>query len=462
MKETIKQAFKPTPERFRYAVSTAVRKAEHAEPAHAKKRPSRPARVLIAAALILAVVPTAVFGATKLISLFAKPVDTYGVELSMETANPNYPAYVKMHVELPDGVASSDHGEGLKYDTQDGGAFSLCPMRGRDSNDREVVGNVGSYEEITLCGRSAYKVKSLYSGSYERVYVSYPDVNVILLVYYDNVTEDELNSFLSGITFAEGTAADHTELVELFDERIEDKVSYVYNYKNIELDPDTVMTFRGWSEQNNDDSLRYTAQVNGVRTVDNINGLDGARINRMYTDSSRRQIGSEALTDTDGNLLPRTITVTKYGDGFTTIDEVLSSEEMEQEIILIDLNYTNLSGEDITVYIPFGMEVMNRNDDDSFTPATDVDTEHRIFATDYCDREMLYNSDPLDQDKMFYNFTLKAHETKAVTIGYRCSTAVLDKAYLTIVDASSSGIVDPAPDDCDGSDSIQNYIIKVL
>lgn len=463
MKDRIKNAYKPAPERFRYAVTSAIREAEQSEQnVPVKKRMSHPARIVLAAVLILAIVPTAVFGATKLIGLLAKPVDKYGVELSMETTDKEYPQYVKMNVSVPDGFIVEPNTDGLKYsEVNSGGTFSLCPMRPKGSEDTEVVKNVDSYEEIMLCGHAAYRIKQYGKGIYDRVYVSYDDANVLLLIYYTGVSEEQLANFVGGISFTEGTASDHTELWELFDERTEDKIAYTFNYNYIELNRDNVMTFKGFSERNSDECLRYTAQIIGIRTADNVNDLDGARISRLYTDNTRRLNVSESLTDGNGNLLPRTVSVTQYGDGFTTTDQVLSSEEKDQSVILIDICYSNLSDEDVRVFIPYDLEVLNNSEDGRYTLATDIDPGQRIFSTDYCDREMFYNSDPIDMEKSYYSVSLGANETKTVTIGYRCCTDMLDKAYLTIVDASCFGIVDPAVPEAD-SDEIINYIIKVL
>lgn len=456
MKDKLKNAYKPTPERFRYSVTSAIHEAEQSEQsATVKKRLSHPARIVLAAVLILAVIPTAVFGATKLIGLLAKPVDKYGVELSVETTDKDYPVYVKMNVDVPDGIIVEPNTDGLKYsEVNSGGSFSLCPMRPKDGADTEVVKNVDSYEEITLCGHAAYRIKQIRNGSYDRIYVSYDDMNVLMLIYYTGVSEEQLASFVKGISFSEGTANDHTELWELFDERTEDKVAYEFGYTNIEFPRETVMTFSAYSEQNNDESLRYTAQISNVQITDSLDGLDLNLFNRMYFD--------ESVTNSTGKLLPRTVTVTKAGDGINTVDEVISREDKEQKLILIDITYTNLSDEDTVVYVPYILETFDKKDNSSYDYAWNINPEDKITSSELCDSEVFYVSDPVDTVKSLYCTTLNAGETKTVTIGYRCVTDALDKAYLTIHDATSASIVDPAPEGYEGRNNIPNYIIKVL
>ena len=448
----IKECFKPTPERFRYTVNTAAEEAQQSIPQ--RRRISHPIRTAIAIAVILAVIPTAVFGASKLIGLFAKPVDKYGLELGIESTAVDYPEFVKMNVTVPEGFIVEPNTDDLKYsEVNSGGSFSLCPMRPKDVADTEVVKNVDKYEEITLCGHAAYRIKQIDNSSYDRIYVSYDDMNVLLLIYYTGVSEEQLASFVKGISFAEGAADDHTELWELFDERNEDKVQYTYNYRNIELDRDTLLTFRGWSEQNNDESLRYTAQITNVRLAESLDDLDCNFINSMYLD--------DGITDSSGKLLPRTVTVTKAGDGFNTVDEVISREDKEQKLVLIDITYTNLSDRDTVVYIPYNLEIFDKKSDGSYDYAWNINPENKITSSELCDSEKFYVSDPLDTIKSLYCTTLNAGETKTVTIGFRCCTESLDKAYLIIYDATSENIVDPAPEGYDGRDSIPNYIFKV-
>lgn len=472
MDNKLKNIFKQTPDRFRYAVDSAINEAEQSAPA--KRRLSKGAKIAIAVILILTIVPSAIFGAAKIISsINAEKVGNYGVKITA-TADPeaDYPRYVKMHVTVPEGFIVEPNTDDLKYTevNSDGsyaqGAYSLCPMRATEQERSEVVRDVDSYEEITLCGHTAYKVAQLNStGAFDRLYVNYEDVNILLLIYYDNVTDTQLQDFVSGISFSEGTVDDHTELSYLFDSRLENKVHYEYGFVNIPLERDMVMTFRGFSEQNNDDSLRYTAQITDVQITDNVNGLDNARTERGYhadvITGRNKLYDVEELIDENGKLLPRTVTVTKGGDGFDTTDEVLSSEKMDQSLVLITLTYTNLSDEDTIVYIPYGLDVLDENDG-IYTPATDIDPDQKIFSTEYCDPEMLYNSDPVDLMKSYYCTPLKANESKEVTIAFRCCTEMLDKAYITIVDITSAGIVDPYDESYNSMEYYPNYIMKVL
>ena len=80
MKEKLKSAMKPAPERFAYNIQTAVNEAV-SQNTKVKKHMSVGSRAVIAIALILVMIPTTVFGASKLYELVAKPVDSHGLEL---------------------------------------------------------------------------------------------------------------------------------------------------------------------------------------------------------------------------------------------------------------------------------------------------------------------------------------------------------------------------------------------
>ena len=134
MKEKLKNAMKPAPERFRYTVQNAIDEAT-AQASPAKKHIPKGWRIVIAVVLIAALIPSSIFGASKLYELIAKPVDNYGLELDIKReTTAEYPKYVKMHVEIPEGFAAVPGTDQLKYynlstDEPYTDGFSLYPMR---------------------------------------------------------------------------------------------------------------------------------------------------------------------------------------------------------------------------------------------------------------------------------------------------------------------------------------------
>lgn len=450
MKDKLQHAMKPTPERFRYAVQMAVDEAV-TQPSP-KKRLSKGRRVAIAVIILAALIPSAVFGASKLYELIAKPVDNYGLAVGMEeTQIPDYPLYVKMHVDIPDGFAVVPDTEDLKYCKTDSeealdSGFSLLPMRYADSDQQAYIANVDSYEECVVSGHQAYNVtvKNV-KGTWEQLYVYFEDVNVMLLIYHKDVTDAQIEDFVSGISFTEGTAADHTYLSEPYDERQDSAVTYKYEENLVEMPLDTKLTFKHYSPVTEDESQRYTAQITNIRITDEISGLDESCFNHF----------PDTIAQENGRLIPKEFTTFKEGDGFSSTYEELSVEQKEQKLILAEITYENLTDEDVELYIPYRANVLNK-DGNEFSHAESIDPKEGIYSTACCDTEIVYLS-PHGEGKSFYIPTLPANETMTVTVGIRCNADMLDKAYL-IIDGIND-IIDPL---YDGDGNYTTYLFKVL
>lgn len=450
MKDKLQHAMKPTPERFRYAVQMAIDEAV-TQPVR-KKRLSKGWRVAIAIIILAALIPSAVFGASKLYELIAKPVDNYGLAVGVdETQIPDYPLYVKMHVDIPEGFAAVPDAEDLKYCKADSeeafdNGFSLLPMRYADSDQQAYIANVDRYEECVVSGHQAYNVtvKNV-KGTWEQLYVYFEDVNVMLLIYHKDVTAEQIEDFVSGISFTEGTAADHTYLSEPYDERQDSAVTYKYEESFVEMPLDTKLTFKHYSPVTEDESQRYTAQITNIRTTDEIIGLDESCFNHF----------PDTIAQENGRLIPKEFTTFKEGDGFSSTYEELSVEQKEQKLILAEITYENLTDEDVELYIPYRANVLNK-DGNEFSHAESIDPKEGIYSTDCCDTEIVYLS-PHGEGKSFYIPTLPANETMTVTVGIRCNADMLDKAYLTI--DGINDIIDPL---YDGDGNYTTYLFKVL
>lgn len=450
MKDKLQHAMKPTPERFRYAVQMAVDEAV-TQPVR-KKRLSKGRRVAIAVIISAALIPSAVFGASKLYELIAKPVDNYGLAVGVdETQIPDYPLYVKMHVDIPDGFAVVPDTEDLKFCKADSeeavnSGFSLLPMRYADSDQQAYIANVDSYEECVVSGHQAYNVtvKNV-KGTWEQLYVYFEDVNVMLLIYHKDVTDAQIEDFVSGISFTEGTAADHTYLSEPYDERQDSAVTYKYEENLVEMPLDTKLTFKHYSPVTEDESQRYTAQITNIRFTDEISGLDESCFNHF----------PDTIAQENGRLIPKEFTTFKEGDGFSSTYEELSVEQKEQKLILAEITYENLTDEDVELYIPYRANVLNK-DGNEFSHAESIDPKEGIYSTACCDTEIVYLS-PHGEGKSFYIPTLPARETMTVTVGIRCNADMLDKAYLTI--DGINDIIDPL---YDGDGNYTTYLFKVL
>lgn len=432
MEQKLKNAFKETPSRFRYTVNSAVTEAAEAVPQ--KPRISKAAKILLATILILALVPTAIFGASKIINgISAEKEGSYGVRI-IATAAPDavFPEYIKMTVKTPEGFGVVPNTDGRKFynlSTEkpytDG--FTIDPFRPNTNGIADIADYADSYEETTIAGHTAYKIISTASRrSWERIYVYYEDVNVMVLIYYKDVTEKQLNDFIAGITVTEGTAADHTDIGSYYNniekEDAAARSGYVIDNEYIEKPLDTEFTFASCDENGifvNEPIV--SCKVTGVRTLDNISELDQNGFNDLYP--------RDQMTDENGNLLPHTREVWQYGDGITTDDKLLDSAEVDQKLLLVDFSYTNLTDKDMDVYIPWRLSAMVKDESDQYRQAEIFDKEANIAIDEYCSSELCYMSRH-GEGKSYYSPALAANETKTITIGFTVDADMLDKFYL--------------------------------
>lgn len=433
MENNMTNPFKPTPERFRYAVDTAIAEAKDSAP-H-RKRLSKAAKIAIAAALTLTLIPSAIFGASKIISsLNAEKVGNYGVKLTA-TADPeaSYPKYVKMHINIPEGFAEVPGTDGMKYYNLNAeqpytDGFSLCPIRPTASNPAEVVPYSDGFEEAVIAGHTAYRIKNAENNDgFDRTYIWYEEMNVLLLIYHEDVTEKQLVDFVKGISFTEGSATDHTDLStpdNILDKNneVQDQ-AYTYNNDYIEKPLDTEVTFGEYGADDNAVTTPLVStRVADVRVIDNISELDSENINPLFPIHN--------IADENGDLLPATREIRKYGDGINTNDEVLNREQIAQKIVLIDIDCANLTDQDKVFYVPWQLSAMRKAPDGSFTPSEIYENDDTVAATQLYLSEIFYLSDHGD-GKAFYSTTLSPNETKTITIGFIADADKLDELYLS-------------------------------
>ncbi|MBQ3417403.1 MAG: hypothetical protein IJH32_06185 [Ruminococcus sp.] len=428
MKTTIKNAFKETPPRFHYSIRSSINEAT-TSPIRHKNRISRPLRIIIAAALILAIIPSAVFGASKLYGLLIESEGAYGVRLKLSyEADADYPEYVKMVVNPPAGFETRPNLGEEKYcrvGEEPVSGFSIALFRFAPGDDISALEkDVAAFSETVMNGHRAYLVTPPEGyGGWDRLFIYYEYANVTVLLYYHDVTQNELEAFVAGISFVEGTEDDHTYVATIETDGEEEDVVYEFNEVFKEFSRDTVVTYAGISEEGK--PVTITSQISDIRYTENISLLDADDFNSLYP--------YDEIADENGDLLPKTVRIVQEGDGIETPSvNTISTEEADQVMVLADITYTNKSDEDTLAYVNYWMNVLNEDGEGGFSHAEVIDREKKIFADAYCDTERTYQSEHGDTIKGFYSFPLGAGETKTVTVGFRCNRDELEKAYLVI------------------------------
>lgn len=448
MREKLQNVFKETPERFDYTVESALRQARLIK---TKKRLSTPLRVVIAVVLIFAVLPSAVFGAVKGCGAIAQRVGFFGLSFNINI-NEDAPKYVKMSVDIPDGFKEQENSAGLKFDRDDEEwtfGFTILPMRFYESVDYTVLEtDVKEYKATTIDSRPAYELVGTddYQGL-SRYYVWYEEANVLILIYRgETVTDDELKAFVDSISFTQGTESDHDTFFEPEKDQItNDTMTFVYEYDFIEMPADKEIIFAGYNDQIGEGGLKVKSSISDIRVTDNINELEKSDLNASFL--------SDELFDSNGKLLPKVVEIWQNGDGVNTETKLLSCESKEQKLVLVDIEFTNTTDKEVTIYIPHRLQTLTKDAFDNYIPATEIDKAQNISAKEYCDGEIFYMSDHGETDKDFYQPILKPNETKTITLGYRCIEEQLQNAYL-VLNPSTDGVITP-----DYSGSATTYLI---
>lgn len=451
MKDKLQNVFKEPPERFTYTIESALSEARNKSKT---RRFSTPFRVVIAVILILAILPSAVFGAVKMCGVIAQKAGNYGVAIDINI-NEDAPKFVRMNVDVPEGFKEQPDSGGLKFHRDCDEwvfGFTIMPMRFYESIHYNVIErNVKEYTKMTIASRPSYELTGTddYQGL-RRYFVWYEEANVLILIYRgETVTDDELEAFVNSITFTEGTEEDHDRFFEPENnssEMTDDTASYYeYEYNYVEMQKDAQLTFIGWNETAGESELQVKSKIKDIRVTDNVNGLD---TNDIYPSFDINEVA-----DSKGKLLPKTIEIWQTGDGVNTESKLLSCESKEQKLVLIDIEYVNTTDKEVTLFIPHRLKTLTKDAYGNYKDAVEIDKAQAITATEYCDIEVFYMSSHGSNDKDFYCPVIMPNETRTITIGFRCIDEQLSNAYL-VLNPITDGVLAP-----DYSDNPNTYLI---
>ncbi len=423
----LKSAFKPVPERFSYSVRESIKEAEIKNPK--KTGSKRGIKVLAVFSALLIAVPCGAFAVTKIYSMIAEQVGSYGVELNVEkTEAENSPEYVKLKVDVPKGFKT--YIEGIKYfktTKSENGYISLWLLRPNKNNTGGLLTNIEDYKQTEINGHSAViadEAENPVENGSKQINVYFENVNIILGAYIgSDVTEKEAVNFLKNVQIVKGTKNDCTEYniseTEKVGEEYSAKSLYIPEKQNKEIDFGK-------------DS--YTVSLSNVKISDNVKNLD-KRSFYFWGQSSDEYINS------DGTLKPREREKWKWGDGVNTKDEKTGSVSVAQKFVLVDITYKNntdktLYNQGINVYLKAMQKkkgVLGMHSFYSYDPNADDGCYQ--YKKGYVNRHKKDN---------LYIFNLKPRETKTFTVGFRCDSDMIDNAYFNIDGTGISDIKIPA------------------
>lgn len=437
MKEKLHGAFKTTPQRFLYTIESSVNEA--VMDGSRSKKSRKYAKIILAVFLLVAIIPTAVFGAVRLFGVKPEKVGKFGVGFSV-SKNQNASEYIKMKISLPDAFYEVENSARLKFrrTANDEHAFTILPMKIIDDRDLATIEpDVSSIEEMQIASHKAYKLIGTKDyGGLDRYYICYEDYNMIVLIYRGKtITDSELEDFVNGITFVKGTKEDHDSFYELNGEDQDAMdVDYNFEYKFLLTDKDTEFVFTGYDKETGKDGYQVKSKITDIRVESDAKGISKVDVNNVY--DYDKAIGE------NGRLYPRVTELWQNGDGIDTERKLISTSYVNQKLVLADIYFTNTTDKELNIYIPYRLETLRKVADGVYDFATTFDRYNDIFANSYCDGEIFYMSEHGISEKDYYTITMLPNESKTITLGFRCNEDQVDNAYI-VFSAITDGVISP-------------------
>lgn len=407
----LKSAFKPAPKRFAYSVEESVREALLTEPKRSKL--NRPARVIIAAVLIAAMIPTSVFAAANLIPLLTKQKGSYGVEVSVDSKTAKAsPRYVKLKVDLPKGFKVTPHTEGTQFEkTADSNDdyMSFILIRPDKYNQAELVKDVKSYSKKVINGRETLLLvdnDNFLRLNSRKIITYFDDVNIMLYCYVGaDITDEEAQNFIKHTAVVKGTKQNHTDYTSPEDgEQENNEEVFPYSFpeqKYLPLKQGRTVTYGN----------EYQYTVGDIKVYDKPFDKNLKNYNFEGDDISDH-------LDKDLNLIPQLNETWIFGDGISTKDKLISSKTEKMKFVTAEITYKNHTKTANDIGINFYIEYLNLKKSEPNESGTLIYPEYIKNA---------------NQGKNYYIYKLKPNEERTFTIGFTVYESELDNAYLTIM-----------------------------
>lgn len=491
--EDLKYEFPQMPEEMKRKVEKEVAKQLESKKV---KRPINLKRAMIIAFAATLALGTTVIAGTKLYQFYAEKVGEYGVktvaqrketESASEDGDIVMEGQISAEIEnpglvfsyLPEGMMAAD--EDLYFSrTEDGnligmsgklqffyesdpwvGGISLMPYLLDTEETFEILDtNIVEREEKDINGHKCIFLKrAAHEGlgvDFDRIlYVSYPEGNLILQIYTaDNVSDEELMKFVEGISLAEFPQEKQNDFCEpqrwsnyllMLEEedyamagsdfKLEATKQEMDHLHSVGSEVDLRDMTAEDEEGNSIETNALTACVKDVQIAEDLSLLDFD-----YVDEDLK-----GQTDESGKLRPVTIQYIKDGDGISTVDETLKTEEIQQSLVYVTVDYKNAG--DVPLYnILFFANILKLQE---------TEKGYRIFdrASQMQDLECdtVVSSGMTDSPEMAYfdvhggngngsNYidSLESGESKTVHMGFLVNKDELDLLYLNL-DASGAG-----------------------
>lgn len=447
--EDMKQEFPQMPQSMRDMVEREVQKQVKMVPA---RRYFSVKKAVVASLVATMALGTTIFAGVKIYQMDREPQGNYGVTTKVskneaveatEQENTKIDEIPDITMEtsyLPDGMVELEEGKYSYEKTPYEGGVSIIFYR-MDMGDSafEILDTYVTESENLQIGNhdGVYLKMQENDGDWlsfnQRIYVTYPEYHYVMQMYIgEDVTKDEALKIAEGVKII--PVADETEenmvhawnwsdylaSIEEDDDSWEKDAATAEEMKNTHAIGETIQS---------DTEKNIQMKVTDVKITEDTGILDMA-----YSDNDFSH-----YIDNNGKLFPTTIQYIKSGDGINTLDEVISTKQVQQKLIYVTIQYVNIGSEDMKDIL-YSVGLMKiRKENGSYVvfreeqPKTDDIWDYALdTSTLMKGGDMSYYDVRGGERGNNYITALKAGETKTVHVGFVVNEDELPYLYLNL------------------------------
>ena len=401
--EDLKQQYPEPPEFIHQMILNEVEKQiksnteNHGQTAGIRRKRKHPWTIRRTVAAVLAacmIIGTAAFAAVSMYHLKIEEKGKYSVETRVthdvdeekSISLPEKIADVRLEADyIPKGMCWRDESH-LDFEESPGSGgitFSTLLLDeesdGLNITDTNVVEKekqeFGEHEGI-------YMRYNMDSGFSQRIYLLYPELYRILILYIsEEVSQEDAYKVASGITLQETGEMLDTSEVWSWSEYISQqnpvgdsdeimtavlkkdlKLHKVGNAFPLDMAGEDLNGNHVWASEL---GMEITAKVDSVEVLDDLSLLEAEYIPDEWKDA----VGE------NGKLMKNQLSYIKKGDGVNTLDEVVGTEEVSQKLVLVTTTYTNNGDQELHNVLYQGNLLLLKEQGSEYRIYTYSDTE---------------------------------------------------------------------------------------
>lgn len=415
--------------------------------------------MILAATMLLG---TTVFAGTRLYQWYVEKEGAYGVKVALvpnekdDTEEGNEALSVPSEIPvldikmdyLPEHMVRADDGSEKFYftDTPYQGGISITPI----AMDKEFSAdhiqlsdtNVIHQETMTINGKDLVylekDVKAATGTGYDKkIYLSCPEYWQILEIFVgEDVSKEDALKMVEHMKIQPTDKTKPLSESYCWSDRMNVQIESGEpiatapreNFYNIHQIGESFAVAPAIDEGTTESAPDLYAKVTEVQTADDL-----LLLNPAYMDADLKK-----ALDGNGKLMKNTITYLKAGDGIDTLDEIISTEDVDQKLVYATVEYTNTGNtemHDVLVFCSFVGLIDNGTDYEIYDRANDKRNENAdYFTMSSIGRtgEMSYYDVRGGEGGKNYISSLAPGETVTVHFAKIVNEDELDKLYLSL------------------------------